>query len=141
MIARVNRSGKMPRAPRHSQLTHWFWQALSDGEFTSTKCNNCGRVSFPPRPDCPQCWAGDMIWTPLAATGRLYSRSRIAVVPEVFIDHAPLDIGVVDLDDGIRLLCWLIGGAESLLLDAPVEMVALCYEDGALFAARAAGTT
>lgn len=138
MIPVVAMRGQAPRLPRESALTRWFWQGLAEGQWQTSCCGQCGRVSFPPRRDCPACWAGDMRWTPLAPRGRLYSRTVIRAVPQQFVGHAPLDIGVVDLDDGVRLLCWLVDGAPALALDAAVEIVALRFADGALFAARPA---
>lgn len=138
MIPVIARDGPMPRVPRESALTRWFWQQLGEGEWQTSRCRACGRVSFPPRRDCPDCWGGDMEWAALAAGGRLYARTVIRAVPMPFLDHAPLDVGVVDLDDGVRLLCWLIDGAGALPLDTTVTMVALRFADGTLFAARPA---
>lgn len=135
MIRSIKRQGKAPRLAKQSQLTRWFWQGLGEGQFQTTRCRVCDRTSFPPRPDCPGCLGNDMGWTPLATRGRVYTSTLIRAVPTPFIDSAPLPVGVVDLDDGIRLLCWLVEGAGRLPLDSPVEIVALQYEDGCLFGA------
>lgn len=138
MIAVLHRSGRLPRAPRLTTLSRWHWQALADGILQTTRCVNCQRLRFPPRPSCPKCWGQDWCWEELPDQGTLYSRSRIHVVPERFIDISPLDVGVIDLVAGPRLICWLAEGAELLPLDSPVEMVALRYEDGAILGARPA---
>ena len=135
MIRVIEREGKAPQLPKHGQLTHWFWEGLAEGSFQTTRCKACGRVSFPPRPDCPQCLASDMEWVALAATGKIYTSTLIRAVPTQFTDIAPLSVGVIDLDDGIRLLCWLVEDAGRLQLDSRVEIVALRYEDGCLFGA------
>lgn len=135
MIRVIERKGKAPQLPRESQLTRWFWQELGEGQFQTTRCRACNRVSFPPRPDCPACLASDMEWVPLATTGKVYTSTLIGAVPTQFIEAAPLPVGVIDLDDGVRLLCWLVEGAGRLPLDSPVEIVALRYEDGCLFGA------
>lgn len=131
----IQRRGKAPKLPAESQLTRWFWQGLGDGLFQTTRCRSCDRVSFPPRPDCPQCLASDMEWAPLATLGKVYTSTLIRAVPTPFIDSAPLPVGVIDLNDGIRLLCWLVEGAGGLPLDSRVEIVTIRYEDGCLFAA------
>ena len=135
MIRIINRPGKAPKLPKQSQLTRWFWQGLGEGQFQSTRCRNCQRISFPPRPDCPNCLASDMEWAPLATHGTVYTSTLIRAVPTPFIDSAPLPVGVIDLEDGVRLLCWLVEGAGRLPLDSPVEIVAISYEDGCLFGA------
>ena len=135
MIRVIKRKGKMPKLPKAGQLTRWFWQGLEEGRLESTRCRGCGRISFPPRPDCPACLASDMEWTPLSPRGKVYTSTLIRAVPTPFIDTAPLPVGVIDLDYGVRLLCWLVEGAGRLPLDSAVEIVALKFEDGCLFGA------
>lgn len=131
----IVRKGKAPKLAAESQLTRWFWQGLGDGRFQSTRCRECSRISFPPRPDCPSCLANNMEWAPLAQRGKVYTSTLIRAVPTPFIDSAPLPVGVIDLDDDVRLLCWLVEGAGRLTLDSPVEIVGIRYEDGCLFGA------
>ena len=135
MIRVIERKGKIPKLPKQSQLTRWFWQGLAEGRLETTKCRNCVRVSFPPRPDCPACLASDMAWTPLSPRGKVYTSTLIRAVPTPFIETAPLPVGVIDLEVGVRLMCWLVEGAGRLPLDSAVEIVALKFEDGCLFGA------
>lgn len=136
MIAVIDRPGTMPKLPRHSRLTRWHWEGLESGLLQTTRCTHCGRISFPPRPDCPDCLAHGWEWQQLEPHGKLYTRTRIHVVPEAYIDSAPLDVGIVDLDMGVRLVCWLVGGAERLPPDAAVELVAVRFANGCLIGAR-----
>ena len=90
----------------------------------------------PPRPDCPDCLGQRTEWQILSAGGTLYSRTRIHVVPESFIEAAPLDVGIIDQDAGLRFLCWLVEGAQTVPLDSRLELVALRYANGTVFGAR-----
>lgn len=72
----------------------------------------------------------------MAPEGTLYARTRIHVVPEAYIDSAPLNVGIVDLDMGVRLVCWLVEGADRLPPDAATELVALRFANGCLIGAR-----
>lgn len=136
MIAVLPQTGPMPREPRFSALSRHFYEGLADGHLRTTRCSQCGRISFPPRGDCPDCWSDAWTWQDLSGQGVLYSRTRIAVVPQRFIDRAPLDLGVIDLEEGLRLICWLVDGAELLAPDAPVQVVALKFDNGCLLGAR-----
>lgn len=136
MIAVIDRPGTMSKLPRQSQLTRWHWQGLELGLLQTSHCTHCGRISFPPRPDCPDCLSHGWQWQQLEPHGKLYARTRIHVVPEAFIDSAPLDVGIVDLDMGVRLVCWLVDGAERLTPDADVELVTLRFVNGCLIGAR-----
>ena len=129
---------KFPRprglAPEPTTFTNVFWTSLEKGEFKTTRCGNCETLSFPPRRVCIKCGAEDMAWENLSGSGNLYTRTRIhAGLPQ--FGPEPIDVAIVDLAEGIRLVCALVG-AENARIDGPIELVVLDYEDGVLFGAR-----
>lgn len=130
-------AGARAYPPRHSAFTAVFWAALQQGIWQTTRCRTCGHATFPPKPVCPHCWSTDMQWAPLGKRGRLYSWTRIHAAPAVFMAEAPYAVGIVDLDDGLRLACRLVDTDNTPWTPGrPVEMVVLSHEDGPLFAAR-----
>ena len=135
-IERVRRPGQRPLAPRVSVFTRPFWDALSDGRLISTQCRQCGRVSFPPKPLCRSCWSEEIDWIDLPPDGALYSLTRVHVVPRAFVSDALYDIGIVDLPNGVRLMCRLLDVGPDTQVGAAVRMVSAIYDDGPLFAAR-----
>jgi uncharacterized OB-fold protein len=44
---------------------HQFYENLREGRFTTTKCQKCGHVAFPPGVICPKCWSEDLEWVDL----------------------------------------------------------------------------
>ena len=128
--------GPRPVAPRVSAFTRPFWDALAQGRLITTRCARCARLSFPPRNLCRDCWSTDLHWQTLLPRGRLYSFTRVHVVPNAFRGDAPYAIGIVDLEQGPRLMCRLIGPIDTQDLDQTVQMVVLHYDDGPLFGAR-----
>ena len=62
--------------------THEFWDALKDGRFITTKCTKCGRVSFPPQADCPECMGDEFSWVDLGREATLVTYTRVQVTPE-----------------------------------------------------------
>ena len=135
-LADVRMNGVRPFPPRVSAFTRPFWDALADGRLTTTRCAECGGLGFPPRNLCRACWSRSLDWVTLAPGGRLYSFTRVHVAPGAFRADAPYAIGMVDLDDGVRLMCRLVGEVGDDDLDARVEMLVLHYDDGPLFGAR-----
>ena len=129
-------TGPRPFPPRVSAFTRPFWEGLAEGRLRSTRCTRCALTSFPPRNLCRGCWSREVAWVDLPATGRLYSFTRVHVVPGAFGADAPYAIGIVDLDGGPRLMCRLKGEVAASDLDAPVRMLVLRYDDGVLFGAR-----
>ena len=131
--------GPRPFAPRVSDFTQRFWQSLADGRFETTVCSDCGKAGFPPRPICRHCWSRAMEWKSMATTGQLYTHTSVHVAPRAFATLAPYTIGLVDLEDGLRLMCRVITDGKVPEIGTPVDMVVLAHEDGPLFAARLVG--
>jgi uncharacterized protein len=124
--------------PRVTEFTERFWQGLSRGLFETTWCESCGRPSFPPKPFCPHCWSKQVRWGPLSGRGRLYSQTVVHAAPAAFQGEVPYRVGIVDLDEGIRIATRVLADSEPVL-DMAMEIVVLSYRDGPLFAARPAG--
>lgn len=130
-------SGKLSYPPRLSDFTQTFWKGLGSGIWQTTCCEDCSKVTFPPKPVCPHCWSPRVVWRPLGVKGTLYSWTRIHAAPAVFASESPYAVGIVDLADGLRLACRLMSNSNDHFNPGmPVEMVVLQYEDGPLFAAR-----
>lgn len=128
--------GVRPFPPRVSAFNRPFWEGLDQGLLCTTRCAACGLAGFPPRNLCRACWSREVRWVTLAPRGRLYSFTRVHVAPGAFREDVPYAIGLVDLEDGVRLMCRLVGEVETQDLEHEVQMLVLRYEDGPLFGAR-----
>jgi uncharacterized OB-fold protein len=135
-MPRIQMPGLRPFAPRVSAFTRPFWEALGTGRLLTTGCTGCGRLSFPPRNLCRTCWSTDLHWRALPAQGSLYSFTRVHVAPSAFRSDTPYAIGIIDLAQGPRLMCRLVGPIDTQDLDQTMQMVVLQYDDGPLFAAQ-----
>ncbi|PZW44816.1 hypothetical protein C8P66_114107 [Humitalea rosea] len=135
MLAIIPVVGPRLYPPRVTAFTRRFWDGLLEGRFTTTRCDDCGKWSFPPKPFCPHCWSRNVAWADLSGRGRLYAATTIHAAPAVFRGDAPYRVGIVDLEEGVRLATRLWGDAAAPL-DGAVRLVALRHADGALFAAR-----
>ena len=133
-IIQVGRTRPWP--PRITEATRPFWDALACGRMTTTRCEHCARHTFPPKPICPHCWSSRLAWTDLGGRGILYSRTVIHAPPKVFEGAGPLHVGIVDLDEGVRICCGLLEDDTPIPLDSRVELITLLYTDGPLFSAR-----
>lgn len=131
-------AGHIPYPPRVSEFTRTLWSALAAGRFLTTGCGRCGRLSFPPKPHCPGCWAQDIQGRVLVGGGKLYSFMINHVVPRAFVREALYALGTLDLEEGVHLICRLLDRPRMADTKAPVELVAIAYADGPLFAGRLA---
>ncbi len=107
-----------------------FAQDLRENRLEGTKCKKCGQVYFPPRADCSKCMASDMEWRGYSGKGRLVTFTTIHAAPTGFDDMAPYTIGVVDLQEGGRLLAWVEGiKPEELKIGMELRAVPTILED------------
>ena len=84
-----------------------FAKHLKDGRLMGSRCKTCGEASFPPRADCAACTAGEFEFFEISGKGTLHTYSKIAAAPTGFEDDVPYTVGVVDLEEGGRLLAWI----------------------------------
>lgn len=87
------------------------------------KCSACGTVTWGVRATCPQCWKeGTQSEVPIGKRGQLYAATTVRHAPQGFT--APYLMGVVDLDEGIRVIARVVTNAEVPLKDARVSLEA-----------------
>ena len=88
-----------------------FYAFLDKKQLMAGKCNDCSTLILPPKPMCTKCLSTDLKWVELKGTGKLLSYTVIHVAPEQFQSMVPYIVGIVELDEGIRL--------PGMILDAP----------------------
>jgi uncharacterized protein len=86
-----------------------FYENLKQGRFTTTKCRDCGVVSYPPRVICPECYSENLEYTDLPKKGKVIVFSEeVKGIPLGFdspLIHAIIDLGI---DPVRRLLSRII---------------------------------
>ncbi len=90
-----------------------FWEGLKEGKVYATKCKQCGKIYFPPSPDCPSCLTSDMGWTELSGEGEIETFTHVIVRPASFQDERPYTVAIARLKEGVRVLAWLVGAKKK----------------------------
>jgi uncharacterized protein len=121
--------------PRVTEFTRRFWDSMARGTFETTVCGDCRKPSFPPKMFCPHCWSTKVGWSELSGGGRLYAQTIIHAAPTAFREDVPYRVGIVDLDEGLRIATRILSG-ETPTLDRPIRIITLLHTDGPLFAAK-----
>lgn len=104
-----------------------FWEALDSDRFLVGRCPDCGTTFFPPRALCPYC-AAEAKTAESSRRGRLYSFTRQHRTAPGF--DAPLIVGLVELDEGPRVLASIDAEYDALAIGDDVEMQPVAYEGG-----------
>ena len=76
--------------------------------YEAAVCTKCSKWHFPPRLVCSGCRGRSFEQTTLAQTGTVETFTVIHVAPSGFGDEAPYAVGVVKLDDGVKITAQIV---------------------------------
>ncbi len=97
-----------------------------------SKCKKCGKTFFPPREVCTECGSTEMEEYYPPHGGKLISWSVVRNPPREFSEFSPYIVGLVELDDGTRVIAQIVDVKlsdlkEGMRVRATVRRT---YEDG-----------
>jgi uncharacterized OB-fold protein len=101
-----------------------YWREIPQRyRYEAAKCRKCGHVHFPPRLVCRDCRGRVFDTVTLARTGVVETFTVIRVAPSGFGDETPYAVGIVKLDDGVRLTAQIVDtDPERLAIGERVRM-------------------
>lgn len=96
--------------------TQPFWDACARGELLIQRCGACGRFLWQPRPVCSSCQTPEPTWTKVTGDGVVASWTvmRPPTLP-AYAEMVPFVVLLVELEEGVRLLGYLVDDAGRLL--------------------------
>jgi uncharacterized protein len=78
---------------------------LGEGAVVFQRCLTCQHSHALPRTICAACHGRDLAWIRSSGVGRLYTFSVIHRPPDdKWADRVPYAVGLVDLDEGVRIM-------------------------------------
>lgn len=91
------------------------------------RCVDCGTINTPPsiHPHCISCGSTKFVLEPIARHGVVHTYVVNHTMPAPF--QAPLGLAVVDLDDGARVMCQVIGDSHDLEIGSEVDLLLRRY--------------
>lgn len=120
------REPKPPRPrPAVTQDNAFFFEGAAQGKLLIQRCSACGTLQHPPRAACASC--GSFDWGTLEASGRGVVYSFVVNHhPQVPAFDYPLAVGLIELEEGTRLVSDIIGvdpGEVRIGMPVQVEFV------------------
>jgi uncharacterized protein len=90
-------------------------------------CGDCAEVSLGRPPACPNCQSEALSPLPLGRTGTLYSYTVVRNQPPGDYKGAtnpfvPYAVGLVELPEGLRILCRIDAALDALTIGAPLTL-------------------
>jgi hypothetical protein len=91
-----------------------YEQSLNEEKIMGSKCKKCGALALPPRPICVSCFGSEMEWVQFKGTGKLAAFTSIVVAPPYMLKEGfgrgnPYTVGVVELDEGVKVVSRIVG--------------------------------
>ena len=101
-----------------------YWREMpSRYRLEAAKCTKCEQIQFPARLICPECGHREFEKIFLKRTGKLLTYTVIHVAPSQFTDQVPYAVGIIELDDGGRLLAQIADcSKEDLKTGMPLRI-------------------
>ena len=112
---------KRPRPAITRDNQFWF-EAAKERRLVIQRCAGCGVLRHPPRPRCDKC--GSYEWDAAEASGRgtVYS-FVVNHHPQVPAFDYPLAVGLIELEEGTRLVANIVGiDPSEIEVGMPVEV-------------------
>jgi len=105
-----------------------FWRENpSRYNLVGVRCDNCGRVFFPPRDICPVCHResiGKMKRLELSGKGTVYSYTLVQDAHPQFEMLKPYILAMVEMDEGVKITSQIIDvEPEDVHIGMKVEAV------------------
>jgi uncharacterized OB-fold protein len=112
--------------PKPTPETRPFWDAARQHRLVIQACDDCDARYFYPRPLCPACLSRQVRWIDASGRGRLHTFVINHRPPRNFPLPGPLVLGMVELEEGPRMLAHIVEVAPdpaALRCDMPLEVV------------------
>jgi uncharacterized OB-fold protein len=92
-----------------------FYKFLDQQKLMAGKCLNCGKIHLPPRPLCDNCLRQEFEWVSISGKGKLLTYTVIHVAPQQFQSIAPYTVGIVELENGLKIPGMIQGATQENL--------------------------
>lgn len=107
--------------------SRYFWERAHEHELWIQTCLACGKAVFYPRQICPHCW-GELKWQRATGQGTVHSFTIVHRPPSpAFAADVPYVVGLVDLEEGCRIMARLGGQAVDAWCIG--QTVAVTFDD------------
>ena len=128
-MSEANQSPEYNRPlPRRHGFGAEFYDFCKQHELRFQRCKGCGTWRHVPRDMCAKCGSPQWEWAKSSGKGTVFSWTTVMqpMLPQ-FADVVPYSPVVIELEEGVRMVSWLVDVAPGdIRIGLPVEVV---FED------------
>ncbi len=90
----------------------------------ASKCEECGKILYPPRVACPKCGCTSFEETVMPRDGKIVTFTIVRVPPAGFTEQTPLPIALVELENGVRVMVQIadVADPDDVEVGMPVRL-------------------
>lgn len=116
--------------PQPDHASRHYWQSAAEGRLVLQRCTTCQQFQFYPRSLCASC-AGETEWVDASGRGTLHTYTIIRQNrSKAFAALSPYAVGIVDLDEGVRMMSNIVDcDVDALSVGMPLEVLILRAAD------------
>jgi uncharacterized OB-fold protein len=120
----MNTEAKKPRPlPRPTPTTKAFWDGAKEGDLMLQYDPSTRRYQFWPRMCSVRTGRRNLQWRKATGRGKIYSFTTTYVPTAGFEDKVPYLVGLIELDEGVRIIGNLINvKPENVKIGMPVKV-------------------
>ena len=110
-----------------------FWSACRAHRLEMQQCSICRHYQYPPTTFCERCRSTALNWHEVSGFGKLFSWIvvRYGIPREIFGDLVPYAVGLVQLNEGPRIVTNIVEcNVESIFDGMPLEVIFDDVDDG-----------
>lgn len=110
--------------PKRRGVAGQFYDFCKKHELRFQRCTSCQTWRHVPRDMCAKCGSFDWEWAKSSGKGKVFSwtTAEQVMLPQ-FASDVPYNASVIELEEGVRMVSWVIDiSNDELRLDLPVEV-------------------
>lgn len=92
-----------------------FYEFMSQKKLMAGRCLKCGKIHLPPRLLCDNCYGQQFEWLQISGKGKLVTYTVIHVAPQQFQALTPYAVGIVELENGLKIPGMIPGLTQEQL--------------------------
>ena len=92
-----------------------FYKFMSQKKLMAGRCLKCGKIHLPPRLLCDNCYGQQFEWLQISGKGKLVTYTVIHVAPQQFQALTPYAVGIVELENGLKIPGMIPGLTQEQL--------------------------